>query len=180
MDEGRLGLLAILFEFINEGRKVWVVGGGENVYQFIYAPDLINACKLALRRGASGVFNIGSDNVRSFREVYGYVIEKAGTGARVASLPKGPALFAMKAAHLLGVSPLGPYQYKMIAEDFVFDTGKIKAELRWEPTLTNEEMLYKSYRYYHENLADIKGRSDVSAHRRAAKMGIIRLLKWFS
>jgi nucleoside-diphosphate-sugar epimerase len=39
-DAGRLGLLFILFEFIEESRKVYVVGGGENVYQFIYAGDL--------------------------------------------------------------------------------------------------------------------------------------------
>lgn len=180
MDEGRLGLLAILFEFIDEGRKVWVVGGGDNIYQFICARDLITACKLALRHDKSGVFNIGSDNVRSFRDVYGYVIEKAGTGSRVASLPKAPTLLAMRLAYWLKVSLLGPYQYKMIAEDFVFDTGKIKAELQWKPTLTNEEMLYNAYLYYHKNLADIKGRKDVSAHKQAAKMGIIRLLKWFS
>ena len=43
IDAGRLGLLGILFEFIDEGRKVWVVGGGKNVYQFIYADDLVDA-----------------------------------------------------------------------------------------------------------------------------------------
>ena len=180
MDEGRLGLLAILFEFIDEGRKVWVVGGGDNVYQFIYGPDLIAACKAALHHPRSTLFNIGSDNVRSFREVYGYVIDKAGTGARVASLPRAPTLLAMKAAYKMKLSPLGPYQYKMIAEDFIFDTTRIKTDLGWRPTVSNEEMLHKAYQYYHRNLADIKSRQDVSAHRQAAKMGIIRLLKWLS
>ena len=180
IDEGRLGLLAILFEFIDEGRKVWVVGGGDNIYQFIYAPDLINACMLALNHRASGVFNIGSDDVRSFREVYGYVIEKAGTKSKVASLPRAPTLLAMKAAYWLKLSPLGPYQYKMIAESFVFDTAKIKAALNWKPTCSNEEMLYKAYRYYRSNIADIKSRKDVSAHKQAAGMGVIKLLKWLS
>ena len=44
MDSGRLGLLSILFEFIDEGRRVWTVGGGKNRYQFIYAQDLADAC----------------------------------------------------------------------------------------------------------------------------------------
>ena len=180
MDEGRLGLLAILFEFIDEGRKVWVVGGGDNRYQFIYAPDLIAACKAALQYDQADVFNIGADNVRPFREVYQYVIDKAGTGARVASLPRAPTLLAMRLAYLMKLSPLGPYQYKMIAEDFIFDTAKIKAELNWQPTCSNEEMLWRAYRYYHQNLADIKSRQQVSAHRQAAKMGVIRLLKWLS
>ncbi len=180
IDSGRLGLLAILFEFIDEGRKVWVVGGGDNVYQFIYAGDLIQACVQALDYTGSGIFHVGSDDVKSFREVYQSVIRKAKTGARVASLPRAPTLAAMRLAHALGMSPLGPYQYKMISSNFLFDTSKAKRELHWAPTLTNEEMLWKAYEYYHTHRRDIENRTDVSAHRKAASMGVIRLLKWFS
>jgi hypothetical protein len=86
----------------------------------------------------------------------------------------------MKVAYALGLSPLGPYQYKMIAEDFVFDTTKIKAKLHWQPTATNADMLWKAYEYYHSNRAELAKRTDVSAHKQPAKMGIIRLLKWLS
>jgi len=180
IDSGRLGLLSILFEFIDEGRKVWVVGGGKNCYQFIYAPDLIDACIKAADYGKSNIFNIGSENVKSFREVYDYVIQKAGTKARVASLPKKLSIFGMKLAYALKLSPLGPYQYKMIAEDFEFDISKIKRELNWAPTMANEDMLYKSYKYYHDNRVEINSRKNVSAHKQSAKMGIIKLLKWVS
>ncbi len=180
IDSGRLGLLAILFEFIDEGRKVWVVGGGKNVYQFIYAEDLADAFLKSVDYKQTTVFNIGSDNVKSFKEVYQYLINRAGTKARVATLPRGPTIFAMKVAYALGLSPLGPYHYKMIAESFVFDTTKIKRELGWQPTLTNEEMMTKAYEYYHQNRKEIESRTDVSAHKQAAKMGIIRLLKWLS
>ena len=124
--------------------------------------------------------SLDTTEVKSFREVYGHVIARAGTGARVASLPKAPTLLAMRLAYALKLSPLGPYQYKMIAEDFVFDTRRIKAELGWRPTLTNEDMLYRAYDYYHRNRREIEGRRGVSAHREAAKMGIIRVLKWIS
>jgi nucleoside-diphosphate-sugar epimerase len=180
MDSGRLGLLSILFEFIDEGRKVWVVGGGKNCYQFIYAQDLIEACIKAASYGKSDIFNIGSENVKSFKETYDYVIGKAGTKARVASLPKKLTIFAMKLAYALKMSPLGPYQYKMIAEDFEFDISKIKEKLNWAPTMSNEDMLYKSYKYYHDNKKEINSRKEVSAHKQPAKMGIIRLLKWIS
>lgn len=180
IDCGRLGLLAILFEFIDEGRKVWLVGNGKNKYQFIYAQDLVTACIKALDYNKSDIFNIGSDKVQSFKEVYEYVIKKANTNARVANLPRSLTLFLMKVAYALKLSPLGPYQYKMIAESFIFDTSKIKEKLNWTPTLTNEEMLYKAYEYYHKNLDEIKSRTKVSAHKQPAKMGIIRLLKWLS
>jgi hypothetical protein len=44
----------------------------------------------------------------------------------------------------------------------------------------NEDMLYKAYQYYHNNKKEITERTGVSAHKQAAKMGVIRLLKWFS
>lgn len=180
IDAGRLGLLAILFEFIEEGRRVWVVGSGDNKYQFIYAQDLIDACIKALNYNKSDIFNIGSSNVKTLKEVYEFVIRKAKTNAKVASLPQSLTLFLMKVFYALKLSPLGPYQYKMITESFIFDTNKIREKLNWEPTLTNEEMLYKAYEYYHINKNDIRTRSNVSAHKQAAKMGIIRLLKWLS
>ncbi len=180
-DAGRLGLLAILFEFIEENRKVYLVGGGENVYQFIYARDLADACLKAYEKGTtSEIFNIGSDEVKPLKEVYRYVIEKAGSSSRLVSLPKTPTILAMKVCYAMGLSPLGPYQYKMIAENFVFDTEKIKRMLGWQPTLTNEEMLLKAYLYYKEHKEELRGAKDLSAHKQSARMGIIRLLKYLS
>ncbi len=186
IDSGRLGLLAILFEFIRDGKRVWVVGDGSNRYQFIYAQDLATACIEALSYGSSDLFHIGSDEVPTLRGVYEAVIRVAETGSRVASLPKGPAIAAMKLAHKLKVSPLGPYHYRMIAESFVFDTTRIRDRLHWRPTLTNEDMMVRAYRYYAEQSEEIHARTGgsedgaVSAHSRPAAMGVIRLLKWIS
>ena len=178
MDEGRLGLLGILFEFIDENRKLPMVGDGKNVYQFIYAKDLVKAFELALETDYSEIFNIGADNVKTFNEVYEYVIKKSGSKSRLIHFPKIPMILAMKICFWLGISPLGPYQYKMIASSFVFDTVKIKNKLGFKPTLTNEEMLLRAYEFYHQNKTEILNRKDVSAHNSVAKMGIIKLLKW--
>ncbi len=180
IDSGRLGLLAILFEFIEDGKKVWVVGDGSNRYQFIYAQDLATACLLCLGYERSNVFHIGSDDVPTMRAMYESVIRAAGTGSRVASLPRRPTIALMQLAHRLKISPLGPYHYRMIAESFVFDTRKIREELGWAPTLTNEAMMLRAFSYYRENRRAIHARTDVSAHSKAAPMGVIRLLKWLS
>jgi nucleoside-diphosphate-sugar epimerase len=180
IDAGRLGLLSILFEFIDDNRKIWVVGDGSNRYQFIYAQDLITALLRAADHGQTSLFGIGSERVKPLRDVYSYVIDRAGSRSRVASLPKNLTIPAMKLAHKLKISPLGPYHYKMIAEDFSFDISKIKRELDWTPTLTNEEMLYRAYEYYHANRQEIGARTNVSAHKQSASMGVIRLLKWVS
>ena len=180
IDSGRLGLLAILFEFIEDGKKVWVVGDGSSRYQFIYAQDLATACLLCLEYEESNLFHIGSDDVPTMRGMYESVIRAAGSKSRVASLPRKPTVAMMQLAHRLGVSPLGPYHYRMIAESFVFDTSRIRRELGWTPTLTNEEMMLRAFSYYSENRKAIHARTDVSAHSKAAPMGVIRLLKWMS
>lgn len=180
VDEGRLGLLSILFDFINENRKIWMVGNGGNKYQFIYAKDLASACIFALEYNNTDIFNIGSDNVKSFNDVYNYIIKKTNSKSKLVHLPKKPMILAMKICHKLGISPLGPYQYKMISENFVFNTSKIKKILNFHPTKSNEEMLLISYEYYKNNKEEIHNRKNVSAHKSAAAMGIIRLLKLFS
>ncbi len=180
IDSGRLGLLAILFEFIQDNKTVWVVGEGANKYQFVNAQDLASACLHALAYGSTDLFHIGSDDVNSLRSVYEAVIKEAASRSRVRSLPKAPTLALMRLAHRLKVSPLGPYHYRMIAESFMFDTSKIKKRLGWTPTLTNEQMLTRAYRYYASRRAEIHARTDVSAHSKPAEMGVIRLLKWVS
>jgi len=180
VDEGRLGLLAILFEFIEEGRKVWVVGGGRNRYQFVYGQDLVSARIAAAELPGSEIFNIGSDDVTPFRDVYGHVIEKAGTGARVASLPKMPAFVAMRIAHRLGLSPLGPYPVSDDRRGLRLRHLKDQKGFAVAPYSFDAEMLWLAYKHFQNNRKNIAARRDVSAHRQAAKMGVIRLLKWAS
>ena len=180
IDSGRLGLLSILYEFIRENRTVWTVGTGLNRYQFIYAADLADACIRMARHGRSATFCIGSDHVKPLRDVYEYVIRESGSHSRVRSLPQAATLTAMRLAYLLGISPLGPYHYKMISQNSVLNTAKIKQDLGWSPTLTNEQMLFRGYEYYVQNLQEIHSRKEASAHRQSAKMGAIRLLKWVS
>ena len=43
------GLLSLLFEFIDENRKIPIVGDGNNKYQFIYAKDLTRCYENCIR-----------------------------------------------------------------------------------------------------------------------------------
>jgi len=175
---GRLGLLAILFEFVKEGRRVYLVGDGSNRYQFVYAPDLAEACLLAARSRGSHIYHVGSDDVKPLREVYGAVIDEAGSRSRLVSVPAWPATTALAALHRLGLSPLGPYHSRLIAGTFIFDTTLIKRNLDWRPTRTNDEMLREAYRFF--DARDARRSDDLAAHRQGAKMGILRLVKWLS
>lgn len=175
---GRLGLLAIFFEFVREGRRIYLVGDGSNRYQFVHAADLAEACLLAARSPGTHVYNVGSDDVQTLREVFAAVIEEAGTDSRLVRLPERLTTTTLSILFRLGLSPLGPYHYRLISGNFVFDTSRIKNDLGWMPTRTNAEMLCEGYRYYAKSGAD-RSRG-LSAHRQGAKMGILRLVKWLS
>ena len=175
---GRLGLLAILFEFAKEGRRIYLVGDGSNRYSFVEANDLAAACLLAARAPGSHVYHVGSDRVKPLREVYQAVIDEAGSGSRLVRLPEKPAIAALKLLHALGVSPLGPYHARLIAGTFVFDASRIKHDLGWAPTRSNDEMLREAYRFFASR--DTARSESLSAHRQGAKMGILRLVKWLS
>jgi nucleoside-diphosphate-sugar epimerase len=177
---GRLGLLSILFEFIHEGRRVWLVGDGGNRYQFVSADDLAQACLLLVASPATGVFHVGSENVPTIREMFGSVIERAGTKARLTQLPRSPAIAALRLLSSMGLSPLGPYHYRMIASSFEFDTTRLRNATGWRPTIGNTEMLWRAYQFYVEHLDQLSKQQKGSPHRTVSGLGALRIVKWLS
>jgi len=178
---GRIGLLGILFDFIAEGRRLPVVSRKNKPYQFIYADDYAQAIILAIGHKGSDVFHVGSHNATSLEESYRYVIEHANSNSKIYHLPEFPTLPVMRICHILKISPLGPYQYSMIAEEFVFDTSHVEQTLNWHPTKTNGEILFAAYDFYVKHKQELEETADsLPAHRRKSRMGVIRILKWIS
>jgi UDP-glucose 4-epimerase len=179
MSAGRLGLLGILFQFIDENRKIYIVGDGKNRYQFIYAPDYCRAIELSILNSLTGTFNIGSDNVTSMRDMFNYVITNSESKSKIFHLPKNLSIFILKLLYKLNLSPLGEYQYRMLSGQFEFDTSKFKSLTNWKPTKTNNEMLLESYLYFKKNKDNLFSK-DVSPHQRVANAGILNLLRKIS
>jgi len=180
MGHGRLGIFQILFEWIRSGSNVPVLGKGDNVYQFVHADDLAEACVLAAGRAGSRIYNCGTDRFGSMRDVLEKLCAHAGTGSRVRSIPMAPAVAMMKVTSALGVSPLGAYHALMYGRSMYFDITRARAELNWQPKFSNEEMFIDSYEWYLRNrdavLAEGHG---ASHHRSAVKEGVLALVKRF-
>ena len=62
-----------------------------NRYQFVHADDLADACLRALDRAGPGTYNIGAAEFGTMRETLQALVDHAGTGSRVRSLPSAPA-----------------------------------------------------------------------------------------
>ena len=179
MGHGRLGIFQILFEWIRTGYNVPVLGSGDNLYQFVHADDLAEACILAAARPGAAAYNCGTDRFGSMKETLEALCAHAGTGSRVRKVPLAPAVTFMNLTSRLGLSPLGPYHALMYGRSMYFDITKAKTELGWQPRFSNQEMFCQSYDWYVKNREAIFQAHGASHHRSAVKQGVLSILKYF-
>ncbi|MFT3706345.1 MAG: NAD-dependent epimerase/dehydratase family protein [Archangium sp.] len=178
LGHGRLGIFQILFEWVRTGSNVFVLGKGDNRYQFVHADDLCEACVLAGERAGSSTYNVGTDRFGTMRELLEGLVQHAGTKSRVRSLPMRPAVLGMELTSRLGVSPLGGYHSLMYGREMFFDLSRTRSELGWAPKFSNHEMICESYDYYVKNRDEILARSNASHHRSPLRQGVLKLLEY--
>jgi nucleoside-diphosphate-sugar epimerase len=179
LGEGRLGIFQILFEWIKEGRNVYVIGSGNVGFQFVHAHDLMDAYMLALDKQCSGVYNVGTDRFGTLREGLGNLIHYAGTKSRVKSLPPTLTISSLNLADKLGISPLAPWHYLTYHKPFYFDVSAL-VNSGWKPRYSNDEMFRESYDWFCENYDRLSAEKAGSAHRRPVKEGILWIVKKLS
>jgi nucleoside-diphosphate-sugar epimerase len=178
LGHGRLGIMAVLFEFVAEGAPVYVLGRGDNRYQFVHASDLADACLRAGDRPGPAVYNVGASEFGTMRETLQALVDHAGTGSRVVSLPTRPAAAAMRGLTRLGLAPFAPYHWLLYGESLWFDTTRARIELGWMPTRSNAEMLVESYEWFlaHRDELSRSGEVHGSHHQSLVRLGLLRLL----
>ena len=176
LGHGRLGIMAILFEFVAEGAPVYVLGSGDNRYQFVHADDLADACLLAADRPGPATYNIGATEFGTMRDLLQRLVDHAGTGSSVRSLPVAPARLAMKATSLAGQAPFAPYHWLLYSESLWFDTTRAQTELGWQPRWSNADALVESYEWFLAHRGDV-GAGGGSHHQSPVKLGVLKLLK---
>ncbi|MDW9830266.1 NAD-dependent epimerase/dehydratase family protein [Sinorhizobium meliloti] len=173
---GRLGIFQVLFEWIRDGRNIYVIGSGDNRVQFIHASDLIDFYVLALDAGLPGTYNVGTDRFQSVREDLEGVIAHANSVSTVRRLPVCLAINALRLLHRARLSPLVPWHYLTYHRDCHFDVAPLLA-MGWRPRYSNAEMLRESYDWYCANGVDTRL---FAPHRSPLRQGALKLLKRLS
>jgi nucleoside-diphosphate-sugar epimerase len=176
LGHGRLGIIAVLFEFVAEGAPVYVLGRGHNRYQFVHANDLADACLRAADREKPAVYNIGAAEFGTMRETLQALVDHAGTGSRVRSLPAGVARAAMRVAAGVGAAPFAPYHWLLYAESLWFDTTRARTELGWAPRHSNASAVIESYDWFLAHRDD-PGATERSHHQSPVKLGLLEIFK---
>jgi nucleoside-diphosphate-sugar epimerase len=149
----RLGVFEILFDWIREGRRIYILGDGSNRYQLLAVDDLVDAVvRAADAPDAPGeALNVGAREFGTVRSDLQALIDHAGSASRLTPVPVKPAEIALRALELLRLSPLAEWHYKTAHRDSFVDVSKAERLLGWSPRLSNEQALIETYDWYLAN-----------------------------
>jgi nucleoside-diphosphate-sugar epimerase len=176
--KSRLGIFQILFEWISEGKNIYVIGNGNNLFQFVHVDDLIDASIKAAFSKHNGLYNIGAAVYRTLRQDLEALCAHAHAASQVKELPVALTKIALYALDKLRLSPLAPWHYLTYHKPFVFDIAKAQHELGWTPRHSNIDSLIESYEWYIANRENI--RVSASTHKKPVQQGILKIIKFFS
>jgi len=177
----RLGVFALLYEWAYEAKNFPLLGKGQNKYQLLDVEDLCEVIFLAAI-GDSGkvndTFNIGAEEFETLAIDFQAVLDRAGHGKRIRTLPSGPVILALKVLETLRLSPLYQWIYETVDKESFVSIEKAKNELGFSPRYSNKDALLRNYEWYCENLSRFENKSGTS-HTVPWSQGSLKLAKVF-
>jgi nucleoside-diphosphate-sugar epimerase len=177
----RLGVFAMLYDWALDGRNFPILGKGENPYQYLDVEDLCDAILLAAtlpREVVNDTFNLGAAEYGTPRSDFQAVLDHAGLGGRVVSLPVKPAVLALRLLEKLRLSPLYRWIYETVDKESFVSIDKARRVLGWEPRHSNVDALLRNFDWYRENRQRLARGTGVS-HRVPWNQGLLRLARRF-
>ncbi|MEW6507711.1 MAG: NAD(P)-dependent oxidoreductase [Bacteroidota bacterium] len=177
----RLGVFALFYDWVKDGRNFPIIGKGDNRYQLLDVEDLCKAIELTITlpdENVNDTFNIGAKDFTTMKEDYQTVLDYAGFGKKIISLPEKPVIWTLKLLEILKLSPLYKWVYETASKDSFVSIEKAEQILCFTPQFSNKDALIRNYKWYLENLDSFKNQSGIT-HRVPWKQGILKLAKYF-
>ena len=177
----RLGVFEILFDWIREGRRIYILGRGHNRYQLLAVEDLVEAIMRAADapEAVGEAFNVGATEFGTVRSDLQALIDHAGSSSRLRPVPAKPAEVVLRTLELLRLSPLAEWHYRTAHRDSFVDVGKAERLLGFAPRLSNLQALSETYDWY-LTTRDSRARSVGVTHRVPWDQRALGLLKRLS
>ena len=175
----RLGAFELLFDWAGDGHNFPVLGGGDNRYQLLDVEDLCQAIYLGAtldRQLVDDAFNVGAKDFSTMRQDFQAVLDHAGHGKRIVSLPERPVVWALEVLEVLHLSPLYRWIYETAGKESFVSVERIEQRLGFVPRYSNREALIRNFDWYLAHRDRFRGTSGIS-HRVPWKQGALRLAK---
>jgi nucleoside-diphosphate-sugar epimerase len=148
---GRMGLFSMLFEWAAEGRNFPVLGRGDVRVQMFALEDLVDVVGTVLRAPediANDTYNVGAAEFSTLREDFQAVLDRAGHGRRVVSLPIGPALAVLRALQWARLSPVYGRLLSKLRGDSYVSIDKARERLGFKPRFSNREAILRTFDWW--------------------------------
>ncbi len=179
----RLGVFEILFDWINDGKKIPVLGSGNNRYQLLDVEDLTDAINrlITMKDGkkANNTFNIGSLNYKTVKKDLQELFDYAKSGSKIQPTRAWPVKKLLWLFEWLKLSPLYRWVYDTADRDSFVSIDRLTKTLKWKPRYSNAEALIRSYRWYKKHYKEVKSRPAGVTHTVGWKQGILGFFKRF-
>ncbi|MBA4387696.1 MAG: epimerase [Verrucomicrobia bacterium] len=175
----RLGVFAMLYEWARDGHNFPILGPGNNLYQYLDVEDLCEAiwlCATLPGDKVNDTFNVGAKIFGTPRTDFQAVLDEAGHGKRVISLPEKPVILALRILEAMKLSPLYKWIYETAGKESFVSIEKAERILGFAPKHSNRDALLRNYRWYLANAGQFKASSGVT-HRVPWSQGILKLAK---
>jgi len=134
--DARQTFLGVWLRFAIEG-KPFEVWGGDQLRDFTYVDDAVDACLLAASddKACGKIYNVGGNGVVSLRDLADLLVSANGGGEYV-------------------VRPFPSDRERIDIGDYYADYSLIHSELGWKPTVPLKEGLARTLTFYREHLAE--------------------------
>ncbi len=147
LGRGRQGTIAKLVRLIKSPWPIFLIGNGQNRYQFVSVEDVCEVILKMLERETEGVFNIGSENPPRVTDLFEATLRNLGIKKRIIKIPSFLAFGILNLLDKLGVSPLAPEQFRIANIDYVLNTTKLNRELNWRARSNDAGLLTEAIAY---------------------------------
>jgi len=175
--ETRLGIFEILFDWVKDGKKIPIIGNGNNIFQFANDEDLVDVSIETAIRNLSGFYNIGNEIYSTLNEDLNTFFSKVNSKSKTLPIPNLIAVPSLFFLDKLNLSPLSSWHYLSYSWNFYYEQKENYERLNWRPKKSNIELLCKAYEWYLNNEKTIK--INQSPHRKKIKQKMLKVVKMF-
>jgi UDP-glucose 4-epimerase len=127
---GEAGVVAIFADHLLRGITATINGDGDQTRDYVYVGDVVRANVLALERGLSGVFNVGTGVETTVNQIFDGLRSRAGDGV---DARHGPAKAGEQRRSCL-------------------DASKLERDAGWQPEVPLDDGLGETVAYFRREL----------------------------
>lgn len=150
---GRLGVFQKLFKSIFAGRRVIILGDGNNLFQLLAVSDLVDAVRKAMvSKVDTQIFNIGASDFGTWRKDLKFIIKYQKSISKIVGLPIFPLRIILPILNKLGLNFYDISHYESLIVPSYVSIEKAESLLKWHPKKSNREILLEGYEWYKNNM----------------------------